>query len=217
MSLLPHDASFHERVADLFAAFRGRGVALSALDVELVDAWAETGAPFEVVARGIRNAAERALFDAPDDDRGLRSLNACARSVEAEIEKFTAAFVGRATPTPTPKKKPRTPPPLHIKRHRQLKRALKRLAKADARFGATVTRLITLKDPPDFDGAQRNEDLALMALVRALPWPERAVLLQRARDFVQKSPAMSARARRESRRLHRSALLRRALDLPAFW
>ena len=51
MSLLPHDASFHERVADLFTAFRGRGVSLSALDVELVDVWAKSGAPFEVVAR----------------------------------------------------------------------------------------------------------------------------------------------------------------------
>src|SRR5712672_42892 len=121
MSLLPHDASFHERVADLFAAFRGRGVALSALDVELVDAWAKTGAPFEVVARGIRKAAEGVLFDGAEDDRGLRSLAACRRKVEAELKKYVASTVGRAQA-----ELPKKPIALHIKRHRKLKSALKK-------------------------------------------------------------------------------------------
>jgi hypothetical protein len=214
MSLLPHDASFHERVADLFAAFRGRGVALSALDVELVDAWAKTGAPFEVVARGIRKAAEDALFDAPDDERGVRSLNACIRAVEAELEKFMEASVGRPEA-----ETPRGPAlPLHLKRHRQLKAALSRIAKAHPALAGTTERLKqALGEPDDFDGAQHNEELAQLSLLRALPWAQRSSLLQEARDLVQKSPAMSARARRESRRLHRAALLRRALDLPAFW
>src|SRR4051812_25143252 len=111
MSLLPHDASFHERVADLFAAFRGRGVALSALDVEIVDSWAKTGAPFEIVARGIRKAAEDALFDAPDNARGLHSLNACIRAVEIELKKFAEATVGR--PDDEAPKGPTVP--LHLK------------------------------------------------------------------------------------------------------
>jgi len=222
MSLLPHDASFHERVADLFAAFRGRGVALSALDVELVDAWAKAGAPFEVVARGIRKAAEGALFDAPDDDRGLRSLTACQRLVSAELDKFNATTTGKAV-APEPEAqaetdKPRKDVPLHIKRHRQLKAALRRAAKDSERIAPAALRIVeTLREPQDFDGAERNEMLAQLLLLRALPVAERRALLQEAHDLVQKSPAMSARARRESRRLHRAALLRRALDLPAFW
>jgi hypothetical protein len=214
MSLLPHDASFHERVADLFAAFRGRGVALSALDVELVDTWARTGAPFEVVARGIRKAAEGALFDAAEDDRGLRSLTACIRSVEVEIEKYTASSVGR----PEAEQPGRAQPPLHLKRHTQLKKALTKLARSDTRLFVIADRLKAgLPKPNDFDEAQHHEDLVCAVLLHALPFAERLPLLQEARDLVQKSPAMSARARRESRRLHRSALLRRAIDLPAFW
>src|SRR5687767_15648428 len=102
MSLLPHDASFHERVQDLFAAFRGRGVSLSALDVELVEEWAKSGAPFEVVARGIRRAAEGVLFDAAEDDRGLRSLVACRREVKRELDKFGRASAGRTTDAAKP-------------------------------------------------------------------------------------------------------------------
>jgi hypothetical protein len=220
MSLLPYDASFHERVADLFAAFRGRGVALSALDVELVDAWAKAGAPFEVVARGIRKAAEGALFDATEDDRGLRSLTACARLVSVELDKFNAATTGKAAPPEAEPQtdKPSKEVPLHLKRHRQLKAALRRAAKDNARVTAAALRIVeTLHEPDDFDGAERNEMLAQLLLLRALPLAERRALLQEAHDLVQKSPAMSARARRESRRLHRAALLRRALDLPAFW
>jgi hypothetical protein len=214
MSLLPHDASFHERVADLFAAFRGRGVALSALDVELVDSWAKTGAPFEVVARGIRKAAEDVLFDANPDDNGLRSLNACIRSVEAELKKYTATSVGRPE-AETPK---RVQPPLHLKRHTELKKALTRLSRSDVRLFVIADRLKNgLPKPSDFDEAQHHEDLVCAVLLHALPFAERLPLLQEARDLVQKSPAMSARARRESRRLHRAALLRRAIDLPAFW
>jgi hypothetical protein len=214
MSLLPHDASFHERVADLFAAFRGRGVALSALDVEVVESWAKTGAPFEVVARGIRKAAEGALFDAAQDDRGLRSLNACMRSVEAELTKYVEATAGRPE-AETPK---RAPVPLHHKRHTQLKKALTKLSKSDARLFVVADRLKqALPRPNDFDEAQHHEDLVCMVLLHALPFTERLPLLQEARELVQKSPAMSARARRESRRLHRAALLRRAIDLPAFW
>ncbi len=215
MSLLPHTASFHERVADLFAAFRGRGVALSALDVELVDAWAKTGAPFEVVARGIRKAAEGALFDAPESDRGLRSLAACTRSVEAELNKYSSSSAGK---TGAPTDEDDAPIPLELKRHRKLKSALKRTAKLDEILAPAAMRLVdTLREPEDFDASQRNEDLAHAVLLRALPWPARADLLQEARQLVQKAPAMSARARRESRRLHRAALLRRTLSLPAFW
>ena len=41
MSLLPDSATFHERVQDCFVAYRGHGVSLSAVDLEILDAWAE--------------------------------------------------------------------------------------------------------------------------------------------------------------------------------
>ncbi len=211
MSLLPADASFHERVQDLFAAFRGRGVSLSALDVELLEEWAKTGAPFEVVARGIRKAAEGVLFDAPEDDRGLRSLVACRLQVQRELDKYTSASAGRG------EGEARAELPLHLKRHQKLKAALKKTAKATPSLQGAIARLLELAPPPDFDGAQAQEDLAHAVLLRALPFAERRALLHQALVFVQKSPPMSASARRESRRLHRAALLRRHLSLPAFW
>jgi hypothetical protein len=211
MSLLPQDASFHERVQDLFAAFRGRGVSLSALDVELVEEWHKTGAPFEVVARGIRKAAEGVLFDAPEDDRGLRSLVACKRTVAAELKKYVSSSAGRAETAKRP------PKPLHVQRYRKLKARLKKAAKNDPTLKPVVDRLLKLDEPPDFDAAQVREELALAVLLRALPFAQRFELLHQARQFVQKAQPMSARARTESRRLHRAALLRRALSLPAFW
>jgi hypothetical protein len=216
MSLLPAEASFHERVQDLFAAFRGRGVMLSALDVELLDQWASSGAPFEVVARGIRLAAEGALYDAPEDDRGLRSLIACKRKVEAELKKYISASAGRSAPAAPAA--PKKAVPLHLKRHKKLKAALKRSAKVNPELTAGVARLLAgLQPPEDFEGAQAQEDLAHAVLVHALPFTQRLELLHQARKFVQKSAPMSARARHESLRLHRAALLRRALALPAFW
>src|SRR5689334_3401938 len=87
MSLLPESASFEEMVQDCFLAHRGAGLMLSPLDVELVMAWGDDGVPFEVVARGIRKAAEKALWDARPGEPALRSLRACRRDVEAEIKK----------------------------------------------------------------------------------------------------------------------------------
>src|SRR5438132_6675269 len=144
MSLLPHDASFHEQVQDLFAAFRGRGVSLSPLDVELLDQWASTGAPFEVVARGIRKAAEGVLFDAPEDGRGLRSLVACKRKVEVELKKFTRIAVGRAAKS----KSPGATVSVHLDRHKKLLRTLKRVAKSYPTLAPVISRFIAACHPP---------------------------------------------------------------------
>ena len=82
MSLLPATASFEELVQDCFLSHRGAGLMLSALDAELVGLWAREEVPFEVVARGIRRAAEKALWDARPGEPVLRSLRACKREVE---------------------------------------------------------------------------------------------------------------------------------------
>jgi hypothetical protein len=94
VSLLPPDASFEELVQDCFVAFRGSGLALSAVDAELLRRWAELGVPFEVVARGIRRRAERALWDAMPNEPLLRSLHACRATVEREIRRYLTRVAG---------------------------------------------------------------------------------------------------------------------------
>src|SRR5688500_9914740 len=97
MGLLPQTASFEELVTDYFALVRGSGLMLSPLDRELLSAWSAVGVPFEVVARGIRMAAERAAFDARAGTCGqaaLRSLRACKREVEREIRKHLDRSAG---------------------------------------------------------------------------------------------------------------------------
>jgi hypothetical protein len=97
VSLLPPDATFEELVQDCFVALRGCGLALSAVDAELVRSWAELGVPFEVVARGIRRRAERALWDAKPNEPLLRSLHACRAAVEREIRHYLARVAGGTT------------------------------------------------------------------------------------------------------------------------
>lgn len=203
MSLLPDDASFHERVQVLFSTFRGRGVALSAEDVELVDQWLAAEVPFEVVARGIRLAAERALWDAPDGTGALRSLKACRRTVDAELAKHLKRSAGRQTNS-----KARSAP-LHLVRHAKLDRALEKLKAHHAGL-----RHKTLPAPASFDASSRQEHLVLAWLLRTLPFGERIDLLRLASAH---ASGTSRETRRESRRFHRDALTRRRFELKPFW
>src|SRR5688572_2966527 len=102
MSLLPEEASFEELVQECFLAHRGAGLMLSTLDLELVGAWTGSGVPFEIVARGIRHSAERAVFDARPGEPLLRSLRACRKDVESEIKKYLARSAGSGAATPEP-------------------------------------------------------------------------------------------------------------------
>lgn len=211
MSLLPPQATFHERVQDLFAAFRGRGVSLSALDVELLDAWAGQGAPFEVVARGIRRAAETVLFDAAADSRGLSSLAACRRSVESEINRYLRQTVGQNSAAFAP-----APEPFHVKQFKKRNAALKKAALEVPQHQGAIERLLRLAPPRDLDACQLQENFVYASLIRALPYSDRRALLQQARHLVQKAPPMSLSARLESLRLHRFALLRQLIPLRPF-
>jgi hypothetical protein len=209
MSLLPDSASFHERVQDCFVAYRGRGVSLSATDVDLVDAWAATGVPFEVVARGIRKAAEEALFDAKPGEPSLRFLSWCKRAVNAEIEKYVKRSAGQTeAPSPTPVE------PFHLTRHKKLLAVIKKLGKTRPELVWWVSRM---RVPGDLVEADQNETWALARLLRALPYPVRSSLLREARRLVQNTPSLSATARKESLRFHLAALVRRELSLPTFW
>ena len=210
MSLLPAESSFHERVQDCFAAYRGRGVMLSALDVELLEAWAKKDVPFEVVARGMRQAAEAALVDAAADDRGLRSLAACKRKVEAEIKKYLGLAAKGSTRT-----EPSAPAePLHLARFKKHKALLRKVSKEHAELLPGARSLADRLQPPaDYPASARQEELVYAALVRSLPWARRAALLQQARSVVQKAASLTTTARREATRFHRAALLKKELGL----
>ena len=210
MSLLPDSATFHERVQDCFVAYRGRGVSLSPTDLDLLDVWAATEVPFDVVARGIRKAAEYALWDAPNGEPSLRFLSWCKRAVNAEIDKYLKRVAGKTEPAASG-----TPlEPFHLARHKKLLSALKKLGKTHP---ALVTWLPRLKAPGDFRQADFNEEWALAMVLRALPWVTRSELLRTARRLVQNTPTLSPSARRESLRFHRAALVRRELSLSTFW
>ncbi len=75
----------------------------------------------------------------------------------------------------------------------------------------------SLPEPDDYEGAERTETLAMAGLVRLLPWPQRQQLLREARLLMEKAEAMSGRARHDSMRFHRAALVRRALSLKSLW
>jgi hypothetical protein len=213
MSLLPDSASFHERVQDCFVAHRGRGVSLSSSDAELLDEWAAAGVPLEVIARGIRKAAEAALWDAPEGDGCLRSLSACRRQVNAEIAKYLKLSAGK-----TQAAAPKDDQPFHLQRHKKLKAALRKIGKTHEALSPAVKRLLAaLPEPQDFAAANRQEELALAVLARALPFEERLALLREATRLVEKTGTASKGARRESLRFHRAALIRHRLEVPAFW
>lgn len=207
MSLLPDSATFHERVQALFVVFRGHGVSLSSADLELLDGWAEAEVPFEVVARGIRKAAEAALWDAAEGAGQLRSLKACRRAVDTEISRWVATSAGR-----TADAKEEAVEPFHVTRHKKLVAAIKKATKPRA-----PAWLAKLPEPTDFGDADRQESLALLLLVRALPFDRRSALLREAYRLVEKAGAMSAATRRESLRFHRTALARQAWAMPALW
>ena len=213
MSLLPDSASFEERVQDCFTAYRGRGGELSALDAELVESWSRTGAPFEIISRGLRKAAETAAWDAPAGKEGLKSLNSARRQVNAEISKWMSRSVGQHAGAKKSKEQP-----LHLVRHTKLKAALRKIARQTPQLTPAALGLAKgLLAPVDFLAAQRAEELVFAVLTRALVWNERRALLHQARRLVQNAQPVSPHAVRESRRFHRAAALKRLFNLPSFW
>ena len=212
MSLLPENASFEEKVQDCFSAYRGRGVELSPLDAEVLEGWAASGAPFEVVARGLRRAAERAAWDALESGGALKTLRGCRREVESEIKKWASRTAGQhEAPAPAAE-------PLHATRHKKLLDALRKIGRSVPEVAGPARRLERrLPVPEDFTAAVRQEDLVLACFVRALPWQARQPLLQQARRLVENAQPISTSARLESKRFHRAAALKRRLELPPFW
>jgi hypothetical protein len=215
MSLLPESASFEELVQDYFLAVRGAGLMLSALDTELLTAWAQQGVPFEVVARGISRSAEKALWDARPGEPVLRSLRACRKQVETEIRKYRDLSAGQGEDPPAaPSSKKRPARSWEEVRHARLCSALRAVTEREAALAPRVHRLLDTvlacvpREPAAMD---QQEALALLGMLRALPFAERRTVWRDARTGEQQ--LMTVRARRVARRFRLQAAVRRRLDM----
>lgn len=211
MSLLPEGASFEELVQDYFLAVRGTGLMLSALDTELLTSWAREGVPFEVVARGIKRSAEKALWDTRPGEPVLRSLRACQRQVESEIKKYRQRSAGEGE---NPKR--RQALTWEETRHARLRTTLEQLAERRPELMPQVGRLLETvlarapAEPAEFDA---QESRVFLLLLRALPFPERLHLWREAHGAKVESQGMSARSRRVGRRFRLLAIVRRSLEM----
>ena len=210
MGFLPEHASFEELVADAFAAFRGTGVMLSPLDAELVTDWSARQIPFEVIARGLQRAAEKALWDAKPGEPALRSIRACRREVEAEIKKHRRLSTGAGTPVAQVEEVSTVETA-----SRRLSRGLKKLAKEQPVFESLCARVKgeLIRE----DRVEGFEQRFPIQALRALPFAQRLALLREAKALARGQVILSAHGRKLSRRFHRAAVLRRTLDLQPFW
>jgi hypothetical protein len=211
MSLLPEGASFEELVQDYFLAVRGAGLMLSALDTELLTSWAREGVPFEVVARGIKRSAEKALWDTRPGEPVLRSLRACQRQVESEIKKYRQRSAGAGE---GPKK--RRALTWEETRYERLRASLEQLAGRRPELTPRVGQLLegvlarAPAEPAEFDA---QETRVFLLLLRALPFPERVQLWREARGAKVEAQGMSSRSRRVGRRFRLLASVRRSLEM----
>lgn len=208
MSLLPEGASYEEVVAEVFLAVSGRGLMLSALDGAVVSEWAQLGVPLEVVARGIRRAAEKADYDRRPGEPLLRSLRACRREVDAEWKKHLRASAGagsseRETVSRSKPKKPSG-----------AVGALDELAARRPELAEVLARAKRLLGEARED---RRDEAVVLTILRGCPLPERIAIHREAREVWEGGGAMSPRARKLSRRFHLVTVARRALGLPGFW
>lgn len=212
MSLLPQGASFEELVQDYFLAVRGAGLMLSALDTELLTSWAREGVPYEVVARGIARAGEKALYDARPGEPVLRSLRACKRQVDAEIKKYRSRAAGGGEEA-APKRKART---WEETRHARLRESLEALAAVEPALAGRVRQLldtVLAEVPLEPAALDAQEGWAFLALLRALPFPERVALWRQAVRDAADTGGMSVHSRRIGRRFRVMVRVRRRLGL----
>lgn len=133
--------------------------------MELVDAWLTLEVPYEVIARGIRRAAESRLFDAPQTASQVPSLSACRREVDRELAKYLKRSTGGgATVQAT------TPEPFHVTRHRKLVALLRKVGRQAPALAPGLSRWLPLLPVPDsLEAATRQETLAVALLTRGLP------------------------------------------------
>jgi len=202
MSQLPKSASFHECVQALFCFLRGHGAALSPLDAELLELWASTQVPFEVVARGMRRCFESRLTGLKQDETAsLPSLRTCRRHVESEIARYLRVH----TQTPLPHASLENSKTTHTTeksyaqmRHQRLKKQLRSFAKKHPWAQKTIAKgMRRLPLPMDIHQAMRQEILAIFVLAQALPREEKKKLLEETLELVKTREALSLEAAKE--------------------
>lgn len=190
---------------------------LSPLDRELLTEWAQVGAPFEVVARGIRKAAEKVAYDARPGS-SLRSLRACKREVDSEIKKFLARSAGASAQASTVGSGSAGAglggTSLEAERAARVGKVLRSLSSARPELSSACA-VITAR-LASAASSRHLDDLVLLRLAKGLSLSERRKLSDEARRAAAQG-GISLRARKLSFRVHRAAAIRRALDLPAFW
>jgi hypothetical protein len=217
VSLLPREATFGEEVADYFLAFKGSGVALSALDAELVLQWEERAIPMEVVCRGIRKAAEQRRRNSRPSDAALRSLRACEQSVEDEFRRYRGLAAGKTATSP---KAVQDGSVARVKKAEGALQRARRMASPPLRRAIDrVLPLAEAKVESPIEAAARvaylDEALALCYL-RALPIADRIELTRKLRETLAATlRAKSPRARRAALRAHRVMQAREHGKLPA--
>jgi hypothetical protein len=209
MSLLPDGASFEELVQECFLTYRSWGLALSALDSELVRKWSSQGVPFEVVARGIRRGAEKAVWDVAPGDPPFRSLRSCRRQVETEIRRFQTLVAGRGSD----EGRDQAEELLAAEGRKRWRAALRKAARHWPTLAASTELLLR---EPRLGSTAMEESLALR-LIRALPFEQRLGLIRDSRSLTPLHRRGSPRARKEARRFVQSAMIRKKLALPGFW
>jgi hypothetical protein len=198
MSQLPQSASFHERVQALFCFLRGHGAALSPLDTELLELWASTQVPFEVVARGMRRCFESRLTGLQKDQTlSLPSLRTCRRHVQSEIARYLR--IHTQAPSSTKTETPAESTEAYAQtRHQHLKKQLKSFAKKHPWAQKTIGNLLgRLGKPADIHQAMYQETLAIFILARALPMEEKKKLLEETCQLAKTREALSLEAAKE--------------------
>lgn len=217
MTLIPEQAAYAEQVQAFFLAFRGSGVAISALDTDLLLDWADRGVPYDVVCRGIRLAAEAIARDARPGDGRPRSLRGCKRQVEAEFRRYLGRAAGRGgAPPKAPEQVARD------RRQRVLSRIRKavRLAPGPEHACAYRVGLDAVQRAPESDPAAlaravgRADEAIALVYARALPWAARRALVREARDRAgPRPPGATPRGRRDALRAHLVAVARQRGEL----
>ncbi|MFN3198449.1 MAG: DnaD domain protein [Bradymonadia bacterium] len=100
------DRAYIHAIERAFLEQSGKGLMLSARDLEMIQRWARAGLPAEVVIQGIERA-----FDHRKKTKSIRGLESVLKSVDAVAQAWRARQVG-SRPTPqagTPVVPPSTP------------------------------------------------------------------------------------------------------------
>jgi hypothetical protein len=88
-----NETEYISTIGDAYIRLRGRGLALSSLDSELMISWRERGVPLHVVMASIAEVFENRCHS--NGAHPVRSLSYCAEEVDARYEEWLQTQVGK--------------------------------------------------------------------------------------------------------------------------